>query len=160
MRVLSFDQSSSKTGWCVTEQMLIEDFGLIDCTKGKKKTTDERFKEMCLAIQNVIFKTQPEIVLIEDTTMQRNPSALKLLSRLQGFIFGVCFNNGDIHIEVIHPSSWRSWIGFKKGKREELKQKAINFCKEELLIKDATEDECESICINFAYCREILKLGE
>lgn len=158
MRILALDQSTTKTGWSIWESELVEEFGLIDWND-RKLTTDERFERMCLSIQELIREKEPEIVLIEDTTMQRNPQALKLLSRLQGFIIGVCMSN-SADFQIIHPSTWRSILKFPKGKREELKRYAMQYTKGELLICDAAEDESESLCIGYAYILDYLKLRE
>ncbi len=158
MRVMAWDQSTTKSGWSVWESLTIEAYGLIDWSDKKLKlSTDERFEKMCVSIMEQIKETEPEIVLIEDTTMQRNPQALKLLSRLQGFIFAVCLLNG-IEFQIVHPSTWRSVLGFKKAKRDELKKRAMEFVHEELFINDATEDESEALCIGYSYLIDTLKL--
>lgn len=155
---MAWDQSTTKSGWSIFENLHVEEFGLIDCDN-KKLTTDERFEKMCTSIQKLIVEKEPEVVLVEDTTMQRNPQALKLLSRLQGFIYAVCLMN-NIDFFIVHPSTWRSILGFPKKKRDELKQIAMQYVKDELLISEATEDESESLCIGYAWIIEFLKLKE
>ena len=158
MRILSLDQSTSKTGWALIENSLVEEYGLIDWDD-KSLPTDDRFLKMCNSIKDLILKNGIEILLMEDTTWQRNAQALKLLSRLQGFIIAIC-DIENIRWEIIHPSTWRTNLNFKKDKRDGYKKQAIKYVQNELLISDATEDESEALCIGISYVRSVLKIDD
>lgn len=107
---------------------------------------------MLQMIVGKIRSNQPDIVVLEDTVLQRNPKTLKELAKLQGSILGVCFYM-DIPCSIIGCPTWRKCLGFKQGskvKRPELKQQAHDYVMEHFNI-DASEDECDAICIGCAY---------
>ena len=146
-RILSFDQSSKCTGWCLTDDETYISSGVIK----KDGEPDIRIGEMGIAICNKIKEFQPDCVIIENVQQQSGVSTVILLARLQGFILGWCYVH-NIRVEVMGPSQWRSLLHFKQGagtKRKELKQQSIDYVKNTYDFK-ASEDESEAICINDA----------
>ena len=149
MKVLSFDQSSKKTGVCLFTNGEYTSSGVID--KHKIADIDTRIGEMGVAICNKINEVRPDIVIIENVQKQSAVSTVIDLARLQGFILGWCYVH-DIRIEIIGPSEWRSTLHFKQGagiKRKELKEQGINYVKNKYGL-NLPEDEAESVCINDA----------
>ena len=147
MKVLSFDQSSKKTGVCLFTNGEYTSSGVID--KHKIADIDTRIGEMGVAICNKINEARPDIVIIENVQKQSAVSTVIALARLQGFILGWCYVH-DIRIEIIGPSQWRSTLSFRQGagvKRKELKAQSIEYVKSNYGL-DVSEDEAESICIN------------
>lgn len=103
---------------------------------------------MCCVIRDLIINTSPDFLVIEDVNLQTNPSALIMLSRLQGSIIQTCLNE-KLSYKLIKPSSWRKILNFKQGKglkRKQLKLQAMNYVKNKYGIS-ANEDQCEAICI-------------
>lgn len=150
MRVLAFDQSTKVTGWSLFADEKYVDSGVIDL--GKNKNTEERSKQMGLAICQVITDNKPDTVIIEEVAMQSNAQTLKLLARVQGIAIGFCAAH-NIPLHILEPSKWRSALDFKQGagvKREELKQQSRDFVKEYFKLDIKSEDEIESIAINQA----------
>ena len=98
MKVLSFDQSSKKTGVCLFTNGEYTSSGVID--KHKIADIDTRIGEMGVAICNKINEVRPDIVIIENVQKQSAVSTVIALARLQGFILGWCYVH-DIRIEII-----------------------------------------------------------
>lgn len=149
MRILSFDQSSNLSGYCLFDGKLVTS-GVID--KHKIKDSDVRIAEMSKEICAKINELQPELVIIEGIQSQGSVATVILLARLQGMILGYCYANG-IRTEILGPSRWRSKLHFKQGagvKRDALKQQAMDYIAAELLIADIDVDEAEAICIAVA----------
>lgn len=144
MTILAFDQATAKTGYSVFKDTKYKTHGKIDI---KEKDTQERVKEMFLAIAKIIDKYKPDVVYVEGVAMQSNVATLSLLARLQGMIIGYCYAHG-IRPEMLSPTVWRHSLGFKQGgtKRDVLKKQAKEYVENKYHI-NATEDECESICI-------------
>lgn len=144
MLILAFDQATSKTGWSAFKGGKYKTHGKIDI---KEKDTQERVKEMFLAIAKIIDKYKPDVVYVEGVAMQSNIATLSLLARLQGMIVGYCYAH-NIRPEMLSPTVWRHSLGFKQGgtKRDALKKQAQEYVETNYHIK-ATVDECESICI-------------
>ena len=150
MRVLAFDQSTKVTGWSLFMDEKYVDSGVIDL--GKNKNTDERSKQMALAMCKVITDARPDTVIIEEVAMQSNAQTLKLLARIQGVAIGFCAAH-NIPLHILEPSKWRSALSYTQGravKREELKQQSRDFVKEYFNLDIKSEDEIESIAINEA----------
>ena len=150
MKILAFDQSTKVTGWSLFADAKYVDSGVIDL--GKNKNTEERSKEMGLAMCKVITDNKPDIVIIEEVAMQSNAQTLKLLARIQGITIGFCAAH-NIPLQILEPSKWRSALDFKQGravKREELKQQSFDYVEKNFGFDDFSEERCESICINVA----------
>ena len=148
-KILAFDQSTKISAYSVFIDNEYIECGCIDLHK--IKDTSERIRAMGVELGKVIEKYSPDKVVIEEVAQQSNPLTLKLLARIQGVIIGFCAAH-NIETYIIEPSKWRSTLHFKIGagvKREELKAQAIKYVKD-IYGLEATEDECEAICINEA----------
>lgn len=148
-KILAFDQSTKISAYSVFIDNEYIECGCIDLHK--IKDTSERIRAMGVELGKVIEKYSPDKVVIEEVAQQSNPLTLKLLARIQGVIIGFCAAH-NIETYIIEPSKWRSTLHFKIGagvKREELKARAIKYVKENYGL-EASEDECEALCINEA----------
>lgn len=146
MKLLAWDQSSKKSGFCLIEDGKYVKSGIID--KSKIADIDTRIGEMGIAICQHIKELNPDIVVIEDIQNQSSISTVVSLARLQGFILGWCYVK-HIKTEIIRPSEWRKVLGFKQGagvKRQELKAQGINYVKERHCV-ELSEDEAEAVAI-------------
>lgn len=146
MKLLAWDQSSKKSGWCLLEDGKYVKSGIID--KHKIADIDTRIGEMGIAICQQIKELQPDIVVIEDIQNQSSISTVVYLARLQGFILGWCYVK-HIKTEIVRPSEWRKVLDFKQGagvKRQELKEQGMDYVKNKYNV-DLSEDECEAMCI-------------
>lgn len=146
MKLLAWDQSSTKSGWCLLEDGKYVKSGIID--KHNISDIDIRIGEMGIAICQQIKELNPDIVIIEDVQNQSSISTVVHLARLQGFILGWCYVK-HIRTEIIRPSAWRKMLKFSQGagvKRKELKEQGINYIKSKYNM-DLSEDEAESCCI-------------
>lgn len=164
MKILSFDQATITTGWSLFltdcehldySNCLIE-YGTLHV---HKRDDIPNWILMAGEICQLIGKYHPNIVVIEDTIMQKSTNTLKELTRLQGTLIWYCFSK-NIRIETIYPSQWRKIIALpvKHGmKRTELKTLAKNFVKNECLVNCVTDDESDAICIGVAYIKKYLQ---
>ena len=62
MKLLAWDQSSKKSGWCLVEDGKYVKSGIID--KSKISDIDTRIGEMGIAICQQIKELQPDLVVI------------------------------------------------------------------------------------------------
>ena len=150
MKILSFDQSSTNSGYCLYEDGNIITSGFID--KHKIKNSDERIMEMGVAICKKIKELEADFITIEHIQNQSNTATVILLARLQGFIIGWCYTH-KIRVEIMEPAKWRSSLSFKQGpkvKREELKKQAMDYVIKHFGMTDCSEDQCEAICMAVA----------
>lgn len=148
-KILAFDQSTKISAYSLFVDGKYTECGCIDLHK--MKDTLERVRTMGVELCNTIEKYTPDKVVIEEVAQQSNPMTLKLLARIQGVIIGFCAAN-NIETYIVEPSKWRSTLHFHQGagiKREGLKVQAIKHVND-IYGLEATEDECEAICINEA----------
>ena len=146
MKLLAWDQSSTKSGWCLVEDGKYVDSGIID--KHQIKDIDTRIGEMGIAICQQIKELNPDVVVIEDVQSQGSVSTVVYLARLQGFILGWCYVK-HIRTEIVRPTEWRKILAFSQGpkvKRQELKEQSINYIKSKYNM-DLNEDQAEACCI-------------
>ena len=157
-KVLSMDQSTRASGWCLFEDNKYICSGVVDLSKSELDTPERSF-EMAKALWKIIKKYQPEYLILEETSQQSNAKVLIVLSRLQGMIIGYAEAH-KVKVHIILPSQWRKELGFSQGskvKRAELKQQSADYVKEKYGF-DLPEDENEAIAINDA-ARKKYKLG-
>ena len=150
MKILSFDQSSKLSGWCVFKDGAYANSGVID--KHKIVDSDKRITDMGLSIYKKISEIKPDLVVIENIQNQSNTATVILLARLQGMVLGYCAAH-KIRAEIVGPSQWRHELHYKQGpkvQREELKQQSIDYVQDNFGLTDCAEDQCEAICITVA----------
>lgn len=153
MKVLSFDQSSVKTGYAVFVDGVLSDYGIIDVSK--EKDLSIRFSSMCLKIIDLMTILSPTEVVFEDVSLQTNASTLTVLARLQGALMLASVLHTTPFM-VYKPSAWRKKLGFTQGRgvaRKDLKAQAIAYVKEHYGTT-VKEDISEAICIGAAYLSE------
>lgn len=159
-KILSFDQATELTGWAYYEDKQLKEQG---CFSLRKTPTPQRIETMIGEIYKAIQFYNPDEVVFEDVSMQRNPATTIKLGRIQGGIIGYCFAH-EISYFIYAPSTWRKILGFNQGKdefglkmkSEGLKLQAVQFVKTQFNINETQEDTCDAICIGMAH---ILKTG-
>lgn len=148
-KFLALDASSSKTGWALFENGVHREHGLID--KSHHRDLETRLAIMSRAILDLINDTDPDAVVIEDTTVIKSITTMRMLTRLQGVVYAACLM-GSRDFEVISPSVWRKFAGVSQGgkKREELKKEALEIVRVVYGIDCETDDVAEAILIGQA----------
>lgn len=149
MKILSFDQSTRISGFCVVNDGIPEESGVIDLHK--ITDTEERSRQMGIALCKKIEEVDPDLIVIEEVQQQTNASTVIKLARIQGTIIGFAAAH-RIDLKILTPSKWRSVLHYKQGpkvKRAELKQQSIDYVKEHFGL-NVSEDEAEANCIGIA----------
>ena len=145
-RVLSLDQSTRVSGYCLFEDGEYVESGIVDMSSSKLDTYHRSF-EMAKALWRVIKKYKPDRLIIEDTQQQNNVKTVIILARLQGMIIGYAEAHG-VKVHILLPSQWRAALGYAQGskvRRDALKQQSIDYVKNTYGM-ERSEDECEAIC--------------
>lgn len=150
MKVLSLDQSTTKSGYCLFEDGEYVCSGIVDKSKSELDT-DARSFDMAKDLWKVIKKYKPEVLILENVQKQTSVSTVITLARLAGMIIGYAEAHG-VKTYILGPSQWRKALSYRQGsqvKRKELKQQSYDYVKEHYgFVK--SEDENEAICINAA----------
>ena len=149
-KVMSVDQSTRCSGYCLVEDNEYICSGVIDMSKSELETSERSF-EMAKAIWKLIKKYKPEYLVIEDVQNQNSTKTVIILARLQGLILGYAEAHG-VKTHILAPSVWRRELNYSQGpkvKRVELKKQSADYVKDKYNI-NVSEDENEAIAINDA----------
>lgn len=150
VKMLSLDTSSSATGWAYWVGFKLKDNGVIDL----KKYKDDKHQEMTLKIWDILNKLNPDVVIIEETSVLTNAQTQRTLTQITGTVYTWCVVNG-VEYHSLRPSEWRSKCKSDKNeklprKRQELKEWSVAKVKE-LFDIDTTDDGADAILIGKAY---------
>jgi Holliday junction resolvasome RuvABC endonuclease subunit len=149
-KVMSVDQSTRCSGYCLIEDNEYVCSGVIDMNKSQLATPERSF-EMAKAIWKLIKKYKPDCLIIEDVQDQGSVKVVVVLARLQGLILGYAEAHG-VKTHIIAPTAWRKELHYSQGpkvKRAELKQQSADYVKNKYgFVK--SEDENEAIALNDA----------
>lgn len=153
MKILALDQAIKTTGWAYYEDSNKISYGHI--TADQKEEIDESIFAMASSIFSLIYEKSPDVVIIEEITMQKNTKVFKELAKLQGCILFELLKKNIAFIKL-SPTKWRKLIGIKQGssvKRKDLKLQSIKKTEEELGIYGTTEDESDALCMLLSYIK-------
>ena len=158
--ILSFDQSSNMTGYCVYKNEELLSHGVLNLKDITKKsygetTYDEKVENVRMFLKRCIKEYNINLVVFEDVQKQLSMQTYKQLSYLQGVLKNYCYSN-NIPYAILKPSEWRSVLNIKVKKRVEVKANAIKYVKDKFGL-DTGEDESESICIGLATIKLLKK---
>ena len=124
--LLSLDTSTKDTGCAIYINGEYSYSKAIDVSK--IKDSEERMKEMICRLYALFDEINPSIVVVELTSVMRNPDTQRKLTMVLGAILGKCIECGVAYYSY-RPTEWRSLVKDEKEKlpkkREELKQWAI-----------------------------------
>lgn len=126
---LSFDASTTSTGYAIFDDGVLVEKGLI---RSKKKEAIERIVEIYDGCRKIFSRNIYDYVFIEDVPLSSvvNRRVAENLLLLQGTILSLCIERGCQFVQM-EPSNWRKLSGLKAGrKREEQKKAAIELVNE------------------------------
>ena len=152
--LLSLDTSTKDTGCAIYINGEYSYSKAIDVSN--IKDGEERMNEMICRLYALFDEISPSIVVVELTSVMRNPDTQRKLTMVLGAILGKCIECGA-EFHSYRPTEWRSLVKDEKEKlpkkRDELKQWAIKKCYS--LGYEVTDDnECEAILIGLAYIKQ------
>lgn len=158
LKYLGLDQALQTTGWAIYENAQPVHFGHF--TISPSKPIEQRLGQIWTELNELYTVHEFNYVFLEDIQRQQNVETYKKLAYVQATVMLWCFFK-EIKYSVLGPSHWRSIIKEKFkvsfGKtRTEQKIAAQNFIKEHYNI-EASEDECDALCLTLAGIQEIKK---
>ena len=153
--LLSLDTSTKDTGVAFFENGKFSHSETIDYSD--IKDGQERMEQMILSLYRLFADISPDIVVVELTSVLRNPDTQRKLTMLLGAIMGKCI---DMYIPfyAYRPTEWRSLVKDKDEKlpkkREELKQWALEKCHKFGYVDIIDDNEAEAVLIGLAYIKQ------
>ena len=151
-KILSLDTSSKVTGYAVFNNGKLIRYSSID--KSDIKNGDERMQDMVRCLIILIEREAPDVVVVEETVVTRNPQTQRMLSMILGAVFGTCVSN-HFNYCSLRPTQWRKSVRSDDEKlprkRDELKLWSINKVAELFNINDISDDISDAILIGQAF---------
>lgn len=147
MKLMSFDQSMSKSGWALFdyESKTLLDYGIIENLSYKSLTREDAIHKMASDLLYVAKSKEAELFSYEDVYLDTNRNRSNVqLPMLAGAIVGMFKSYNDSLIFPVAATKWKSYCGIKGKKREEQKKSTIEFVKNQFGIK-TKEDICDAI---------------
>lgn len=109
-------------------------------------------------IITLIEREAPDVVVIEETVVTRNPQTQRMLSMILGAVFGCCVIN-NFNYCSLRPTQWRKLVRWDDEKlprkRDELKSWSINKVAELYGIQEISDDISDAILIGQAFINMI-----
>lgn len=160
IKVVSFDTSTTRSGWAVYENGDYKKSGLIDLSRSRKDAP-ERIDIMCREILKILTKEKPDIVVVEKLNVSRNLNTVRELCRVLDVCYFYSLLSGNCRFLEMSPSEWRSGIGLKAkyGQRQKYKQLAKDYANK-FFKNGIGEDESEAICIGASYVSQYLAINK
>ena len=113
---------------------------------------------MVYEIITLIEREAPDVVVIEETVVTRNPQTQRMLSMILGAVFGCCVIN-NFNYCSLRPTQWRKLVRWDDEKlpkkRDELKLWSINKVDELYGIQEIDDDISDAILIGQAFINMI-----
>lgn len=154
-KYIGLDQALQTTGWAVYDDNTPLDFGHF--TIPAHEHIGQRLGQFWKELNSLYEHYEFEYLFYEDIQRQQNVETYKKLAYVQAAILLWCFFN-DVKCTALSPSQWRHILkekfGVSFGKvRAEQKAAAKSFVKNKFHI-EASEDECDAICLTLAGIQE------
>lgn len=150
MKILALDQASRTSGFSV-----FEDSRLV--TSGKFTFEDPdlglRLNKIRQKVEKLIDEYSPSVLILEDIQLQKavgnNVVTYKVLAQVIGVLTELAIEKG-IKYELVHSSTWKSYLGISGRTRPEQKKNAQTYVEKTYNLK-ISQDQSDAICIGAYY---------
>ena len=154
VKMLSFDTSTTDSGWALWKNGILTDYGNIDLTKEKDIN---KVDEMSKRLISIIKQVKPDIIVCEDANVSKDIKTLKKLSEIIGVLRGCALSYPDCWFDKLIPGEWKCLIASENEtiptKREQCKAWSIKKTKELFDISTKNDNISDAILIGEAYKR-------
>lgn len=154
VKLLAMDTSTKATGIGIFVNGKYHGYSLIETDK--KLTGEVKLNQMIKLLYEYIKKEKPDLIVVEETVVLRNPQVQRMLTELLGSIRGKCVDN-NISFHALRPTQWRSYAikRFNQKpngrKREDQKKWSLDIVNNVLGIDTISDDICDAILLGYSY---------
>ena len=152
MKILSLDTSTKVSGYAVYDDNNLTYYSSID--KSSIKDSDLRMMAMVSGIFILMQQYKPDVVVIEEMVVPRNPQTQRMLTMILGAVYGQCLQ-ARIHYCSLRPTQWRAAVKDTKEKlprkRDDLKVWSISKVNDLFNISGIDDNISDAILIGQAY---------
>ena len=142
-KFIAIDPSTTSSGYAIFIDGKLFDYGAIDYSK--IRDSEKRMNEMGISLLSLLSKEKPNAVYIEKPD-GHNQNIAEMLGEMIGCVRAYCLAK-KIYFEKVKPSQWRIWLNLGTGKRDEMKQKVLDYVGETYQIQCDVNDVSDAIGI-------------
>lgn len=154
-KMISFDTSSTKTGWAYWENGKLILSGVL---YAEGEDINSRITIMSKEILELLKNYKPKIIAIERSIFVKDPNTFRMLSEIVGIVRGYAILNDTDYVEYV-PGTWRKLIADSNEKipigRQNCKPWDIQKVHKLLNIDVCGDDEADAILIGLARIKEM-----
>ena len=151
MIYLALDQALQTTGWAIFHDSQLVNHGHFSIPANKP--IEQRLLMIMKKLSKLENEFEFEKLFFEDIQSQQNKETYKKLAYVQAAIMIWCYNT-EHKFTILSPSHWRSVLKDKYkvsfGRARAEQKKAAQDLVRQQFNFEATEDECDAICIGLA----------
>jgi len=151
MKILALDNALRITGWSIFEDSKLVSYGKF--TIAANDDLSKRLGEYWKQLDTLYEANQFDYLYFEDCQQQANAQTYHKLSMVKATILLWCYFH-EMPYTVLSPSEWRKILrgehGRNFGRTRVENKKVAKALVADLYKIEATEDECDSICIGIA----------
>ena len=154
MYLLALDCSTKSTGIAIFKDKELIGY---HCITASSTDLYKRIHKMVDSILTIVESIGIDQIVMEEVIPDhsKNTNTFKALMYLQGLLHIEMHDKFPrVQIELVYPSSWRSACGIEDGrssKREQKKQKDIDFANQTYQLSLTNDDIADAICIGHAF---------
>lgn len=154
MYLLALDCSTKSTGVAIFKE---KELMATTCITASSNDLYKRIHKMVDNIVKIVEQVGIQTIVMEEVIPDhsKNTNTFKALMYLQALIhIELHDKHPEVQIELVYPSSWRSACGIEDGrssKREQKKQKDIDFANRIYGLSLTNDDIADAVCIGYAY---------
>ena len=154
MYLLALDCSTKSTGFAVFKN---KELLVCNCITASSTDLYKRIHKMVDGILAIVEQMEITQIVMEEVIPDhsKNTNTFRALMYLQALIhIEMHDKHPEVQIETVYPSSWRSTCGIEDGrssKREQKKQKDIDFANHTYNLSLTNDDTADAVCIGHAY---------
>lgn len=154
MYLLALDASTKSTGFAVFKN---KELLVCNCITASSTDLYKRIHKMIDSILTIVEQMNITQIVMEEVIPDhsKNTNTFRALMYLQALIhIEMHDKHPEVQIEMIYPSSWRSVCGIEDGrssKREQKKQRDIDFANRTYGLSLSNDDVADAVCIAHAF---------
>lgn len=155
IRILTLDQATHQTGFCVLDKDTNEFVAFGTVKANKKKETSLRIHDISRWVKKAITEYKPDMIIIEDIQFQSNNKVYKTLAQLQGVLIDTCIEE-NVPYKIVPSVTWKRRTGIHQTNRKEDKKMSIAMASK-AVGEQVHEDTADAICMALS---ELQSFGE
>lgn len=153
--ILTIDQATVNSGFCLIKDGELKDYGLISVVGAN---VDIRMNKVYNIVKKKIIDNKVDILILEDIYLSFNAVTYKQLAKLQGILINLAIEM-NLDYGCINAVKWKSEYGLLKYKGKKQKEMGMKMVKE-LGLSIETDDVSDAVLLGmYGYNHAVVNMG-